>query len=134
MARTDLRTKSTSTSVAYLNKASVDRSLPPHNNNALFQLGQHLSDVGLMGESNHDVQFFHLHIYRIVVLDEEDLHLLLENVRTEIAQGAMSDLSRVDDGANRFWTIRLMLRNATYWISGSADRSVTMGGASFLIS
>jgi len=31
-----------------------------------------------------------------------------------------------------FCTIRLMLRSATYWISGSADSSVTSGGAIFL--
>mmetsp|Transcript_15297 Transcript_15297/g.49943 ORF Transcript_15297/g.49943 Transcript_15297/m.49943 type:complete len:257 (-) Transcript_15297:356-1126(-) len=34
----------------------------------------------------------------------------------------------------RFCTIRLMLRSATYWISGSDDRSVTRGGAIFLYS
>jgi len=32
----------------------------------------------------------------------------------------------------RFCTIRLMLRSATYWISGSEERSVTRGGAIFL--
>lgn len=30
--------------------------------------------------------------------------------------------------------MRLMLRRATYWISGSADSNVTIGGASFLMS
>jgi len=32
----------------------------------------------------------------------------------------------------RFCTIRLMLRSATYWISGSDERRVTRGGAIFL--
>mmetsp|Transcript_72526 Transcript_72526/g.161159 ORF Transcript_72526/g.161159 Transcript_72526/m.161159 type:complete len:257 (+) Transcript_72526:2049-2819(+) len=32
----------------------------------------------------------------------------------------------------RFCTIRLMLRSATYWISGSEERRVTRGGAIFL--
>ena len=31
-----------------------------------------------------------------------------------------------------FWTIKLMFLKATYWISGSADRRVTRGGAIFL--
>ena len=35
--------------------------------------------------------------------------------------------------SGRFWTMRLMLRKATYCTSGSDDSSVTSGGASFLL-
>jgi hypothetical protein len=40
-----------------------------------------LGNVGLAGESDHDVQLLQLDVDGIVVLDEEDLHLVLEDVR-----------------------------------------------------
>lgn len=39
----------------------------------LLQLAQHLGDVGLRGEPDHDVELLELHVDRVVVLDEKDL-------------------------------------------------------------
>jgi hypothetical protein len=39
-----------------------------------------LGNVGLTGEPDHDVQLLQLDVDGIVVLDEEHLHLVLENV------------------------------------------------------
>lgn len=41
---------------------------------------QYLGDVGLRGQADHDVQFLQFHIYRVVVLDEEHLDLLLQDL------------------------------------------------------
>lgn len=40
-----------------------------------------LGNVGLGGQANHDVQLLQLHIDGVVVLHEEDLHLVLEDLR-----------------------------------------------------
>ena len=37
-------------------------------------------DVGGVGEADHDVKFLQLHVDGVVVLDEEDLHLILQKV------------------------------------------------------
>ena len=40
-----------------------------------------LGDVGLTGQSDHDVQLLQLDVDRVVILHEENLHLVLEDVR-----------------------------------------------------
>ena len=63
--------------------------------------------------------------YCINNLDEE----LIEN---SIKHSSNFTLISCASIVGRFCTIRLMLRNATYCISGSAERRVTRGGAIFL--
>ena len=46
-----------------------------------LQLRQDLGDVGLTGQPDHDVQLLQLDVDRVVVLHEEDLHLVFEDVR-----------------------------------------------------
>ena len=46
-----------------------------------LQLRQDLGDVGLTGQSDHDVQLLQLDVDRVVILHEENLHLVLEDVR-----------------------------------------------------
>ena len=46
-----------------------------------LQLRQHLGDVGLAGQSNHDIELLQLDVDWVVVLHEEDFHLVLEDVR-----------------------------------------------------
>ena len=46
-----------------------------------LQLRQHLGDVGLAGQSDHDVELLQLDVDWVVVLHEEDFHLVLEDVR-----------------------------------------------------
>ena len=46
-----------------------------------LQLRQDLSDIGLAGQSYHDVQLLQLDVDRVVILHEEDLHFVFENVR-----------------------------------------------------
>ena len=79
MARTDLRTKSTSTSVAYLNHSiNVIRGFSFSDvSTLLFQFSQDLSNVGRIGQSDHDVEFLQFDIDGIIVLDEEDFHFIL---------------------------------------------------------
>jgi hypothetical protein len=58
-----------------------------------LELGEDLGNVCLAGEPDHDVQLLQLDVDGIVVLDEEDLHLVLEDVRpllddeVDVAQG-----------------------------------------------
>jgi hypothetical protein len=58
-----------------------------------LELGEDLGNVGLAGEPDHDVQLLQLDVDGIVVLDEEDLHLVLEDVgpllddEVDVAQG-----------------------------------------------
>lgn len=42
-----------------------------------LQLAEHLRDVALLGESDHDVQLLHLHVDRIVVFHEEYLNIVI---------------------------------------------------------
>lgn len=49
---------------------------------SLFELSEDLSDVALVGESDHDVQFLQLDVDWVVVLHKEHLHLRLQNVRS----------------------------------------------------
>ena len=49
-----------------------------------LQLRQDLSDIGLAGQSDHDVQLLQLDVDRVVILHEEDLHFVLENVRPHL--------------------------------------------------
>lgn len=46
----------------------------------VFHVG-YLSDVGLRGQADHDVQFLQFHIDGVVVLDKEDFDLLLQDLR-----------------------------------------------------
>ena len=46
-----------------------------------LQLRQDLGDVSLTGQSDHDVQLLQLDVDRVVVLHEENLHLVFEDVR-----------------------------------------------------
>ena len=46
-----------------------------------LQLRQDLSDIGLAGQSDHDVQLLQLDVDRVVVLHEENFHLVFEDVR-----------------------------------------------------
>ena len=48
----------------------------------LFQFGEDLCDVRLIGETDQDFEFLKFHVDRIVVFDEEHLHFMLENVRS----------------------------------------------------
>ena len=42
----------------------------------LFEFGQHLGDVRLVSEADHDVELLQLHVDWIVVLNEENFHLV----------------------------------------------------------
>ena len=46
----------------------------------LFQFGEDLSDVRLVGETDQDLEFLELYVDRVVILDKEHLHLMLQNV------------------------------------------------------
>jgi len=46
-------------------------------------VSRYLSDVGLGGQADHDVQLLQLHVDGVVVLDEEHLDLLLQDLRPE---------------------------------------------------
>ena len=52
-----------------------------------------MGNVGLAGKPDHDVQFLQLDVDGVVVLDKEDLHLVLEDLRpllddkVDVAQG-----------------------------------------------
>ena len=46
----------------------------------LFELGEHLGDVVVVGEADHDVKLLELDVDGVVVLDEEDFHLVLQDL------------------------------------------------------
>ena len=46
----------------------------------LFELCEHLGDVVVVGEADHDVELLELDVDGVVVLDEEDLHLVLQDL------------------------------------------------------
>lgn len=50
------------------------------NSNSLFKFREDLGNVSLRCKTYHNVQFLKLHIYGIIVLDKEHLHLMLEDV------------------------------------------------------
>ena len=95
-ARTALRTKSTSTSDAYLDISTEScplyRSLHLFHvlpswlyrrmeKNVLSQFAQKGIDILLTREPHHDVQLFHLDIRRVVVFAEKDAHLVGQDIR-----------------------------------------------------
>lgn len=47
-----------------------------------FELHQHLLDVTLGCEHNHNLELFHLYVNRVVVFTEEHLHFVLEDFRS----------------------------------------------------
>ena len=93
MARTDLRTKSTSTSVAYsFNSARTCEMLLAFVNLKIEDEGKDVTKLCKVSPynilvflarqrllPNHDVEFLQLDVDGVVVLDEEDLHFVLED-------------------------------------------------------
>ena len=78
--RTALRTKSMSTSDAYLNIAVMRRHRPNSGRGyILFQLCKHLFDVLLIRKPVHDFQLGKFDIYWVIVLAEEHLYIVLED-------------------------------------------------------
>ncbi len=53
---------------------------------SLLEFGEHLRYVGLVRETNHDVQLLQLHVDWVVVLNEENFHLMLQDVRSEVSR------------------------------------------------
>lgn len=42
---------------------------------------KYLGNVGMRGQTDHDVQFLQLDVDRVIVLDKEDFDLLLQDLR-----------------------------------------------------
>lgn len=99
MALTALRTKSTSTSVAYSfssartytqTSSGVTQIISSSIKITVLQVFQHLmcycsrcvhlGDVGLRRQANHDVQLLQFDIDWVIVLDKEDLHLVFQDL------------------------------------------------------
>lgn len=78
MERTALRTKSISTSDAYLFKPGrlVSMRKKHGRRNALFQFGENLFDIPLVGEAIDDFELGKLDVDRVVVLAEEDFDVV----------------------------------------------------------
>ena len=47
---------------------------------ALLQLAEKCVHVTLIGQSNHDLQFFHLDVLRVVVFTKENAHFVRKDV------------------------------------------------------
>ena len=45
-----------------------------------------MGDVVVVGEADHDVELLELDVDRVVVLDEEDLHLVLQDLAPDTIQ------------------------------------------------
>ena len=87
-----------------LDRAPPDRAhrladkLDVHHLGVVLELGQHLVDVVLVGQHDHDLQLLQLDVDGVVVLAEEDLHLVLEHLRAaldddvDVAQRDVLDL------------------------------------------
>lgn len=113
----------------------------------------YLGDVGLRCEANHDVQLLQFNIDWVIVLYKENLHLVFQDLWTkkghqqfknstemynatvmQLVLGPCKCLSIKNSEENfsyRLCTMRFMFLSATYCNSGSAERRVTSGGASF---
>ena len=78
------RTKSTSTSDAYLSSSREQGRTATRagrrGDDVLLQLAEQGVDVVVVREADHDVQLFDLDVERVVVLAEEDAHLVREDV------------------------------------------------------
>lgn len=107
MERTALRTKSTSTSEAYLRD---ERRVQRGSNHArkpcaLFEFGEDLLDVALVGETVDDFKLGELDVDGVVVLAKEDLDVVFENERAtldnevDVAKGDVLDfVARGEEG------------------------------------
>ena len=83
-----------------------------HLRRVLLQLAEDLRDVGLRRQPDHDVQLLEFDVDRVVVLDEEHLHFVLEDVglllddEVDVAQGHVLDLGlggeEGDEGRGEF--------------------------------
>ena len=49
----------------------------------LFELSQCLSDIRLICKPDHDIQFLHLHVYRVIVLYKEYFQFMLQYIWSE---------------------------------------------------
>jgi len=72
--------------LSYLDQWYIFEDLPflncYKNKFLLFQLCKHLSNILLVGQSDHDVQLFKFNINWIIILHKEHFHLILEDVRS----------------------------------------------------
>jgi hypothetical protein len=112
------------------------------NENELQSMIVYLIYVPIWGKLYHNLQFFHLNIYRVIVLAKEYLQpnimLNYENTPCDMIDAQhkqqIQNFTLISWASivGLFWTIKLMFLKATYWISGSADKRVTSGGAIFL--
>jgi hypothetical protein len=103
---------------------------------------KYLINIPIWGKLYHNLQLFHLDINWVIVLAKEDLfpdillsyrtRYVMINTNNNSERHKCITLISCASIVGLFWTIRLMFLSATYWISGSADRSVTRGGAIFL--
>jgi len=48
--------------------------------NLLLQFSQNLFYVGLVGQSDHNIQLLQLHVDWIIILDKEDLQILFQHI------------------------------------------------------
>lgn len=93
IALTAFLTKSTSTSDAYLRPPSVPIRVEDEIGNSLLQFTQKRIDVLLRCELDHNLELLHLDVGWIIVLAEEDAHLVREGFGTlledevDVAQG-----------------------------------------------
>lgn len=108
----------------------------------------YLINIPVWSKLYHNFQLFHLHINWIVVFAKEHLYgkkaaivslhwLWNYQFRKGVKlcrSGNIISITLISWArmVGRFCTMRFMFRNATYWISGSAESNVTRGGAIFL--